>query len=260
MSDTRDPAEQDVSTPSLQALPTRSYPVPPPGHAAVRWPVGSIAITVSGGQAFEGYGHIRRWTVRADLPGDVVPLDADADEVADIVARVDTREGVVSVAVMDAFSVDPRQDSAREVITSLDAVGGDALTIGDLLLGGGAASALFEDLTEASPFDPFLIVSTYQVVPEWRGTVLTPALAARMLEPFAALGVQSAALQAAPILTEDLDPARYTAAQWAIARMWATVGFRPLHKDGYMALGLDPTELDLVVQDAAQQLPDLRFI
>jgi hypothetical protein len=145
------------------------------------------------------------------------------------------------------------------VIMSLDAVSGDALSIGELVLGDDEASLRFEDIADAAAFDPFLIVGTFRVDPEWRGTVLTPVLAARMLEPFAALGVQAAALLAAPIQTEDMTAEEFLAAQTAIARMWTAIGFRPLSEDGYMAAALDPAVFDDVTEAATEQIPDLRF-
>lgn len=149
-------------------------------------------------------------------------------------------------------------------VDALDAIDSDSLILGDSLWVGGERRPEFDDIAHDN-WGPVAIVNSYEVVPAWRGTPLSPMIALRMLHVFAELDVSTAALYAAPYNSNIKGAARDTA-RAKIAAMWARAGFTRLHPDAddaaefsrVMARTLDPTEIDDHLEALAGDDPALR--
>lgn len=144
------------------------------------------------------------------------------------------------VATMTLTVVDPTAGLPGQELAALDE---DAAELGDMLFFGQARTPHLHAL---APDDgaPVLLVNTFTVDNDWRGTLLTPILALRVLKIFANLGLRTAALHAAP-MADDMTPADRTRIGVKIERMWATAGFTNLDThSGFMAMTFTRATLD----------------
>lgn len=113
----------------------------------------------------------------------------------------------------------------------------DAGELGEVLFhDDGERTAAFGEVVE-DDYRPVLLIDTYEVEDGWRGTDLTPVLALRALKAFAHLGIDAAALCAAPI-AEDMSIAERERVAARIGAMWTKAGFTPLAAP--VTDGLDP--------------------
>jgi hypothetical protein len=138
----------------------------------------------------------------------------------------------MSVATMSLTVVDPTVGLPAAELADLDE---DAEELGEALFFGQARTTAFNAI---APNDglPVLLINTYDVDDDWRGTALTPVMALRVLKVFAGLGIRTAALHAAPI-AEDMTPAERTRIGVKIEKMWSQVGFINLDThSGFMAM------------------------
>lgn len=167
------------------------------------------------------------------------------------------------VARMDLTVVN---DQLGNPIVDLDAIGQDAHELSSSLWdGGGNTSEAFNRVVTDTDYDvvfgPVLLVDTFEVDRDWRGSAVTPLLALRMLEIFAHLGLEAAALTAAPVGARNLPEAEHRRVQALIQTMWERVGFVSLGgPDTTMAMRLDPRRLRDRIEELAGDDPVLAEI
>lgn len=203
----------------------------------------SIEIEVSSGRRPEGIPGLRHWWATA------VVTDYATPPLHIPVARM-------SVTVVNEFLCDP--------VYALDAIDSDSRILGEALWSGNERRPEFEDLVPDN-WGPVAIVNSYEVVPDWRRTPLSPMLALRILNVFAELDISAAALYAAPY-SSSIDGPDRDAASVKIAAMWRRAGFTRLHPDAktgsefshVLARPLDSTEIDRCIETLAGTDPALR--
>lgn len=154
---------------------------------------------------------------------------------ADLSVATDGDDEAISVATMTITIVDPMAGNPRAELAAHDE---DAGELGEALFVGTSRSPAFHAIA-LDDAAPVLLINTFDVDDDWRGTNLTPLMALRVLKTFSNLGIRTAALHAAPI-AEDMSPAERTRIGMKIEQMWAQVGFRCLDTTtGFMAMSFD---------------------
>jgi hypothetical protein len=214
------------------------------------WPMSGLDITISGGRIAEAdTPSVRAWTVDATLSRDQVDIDhAHVDE--------DAFDHDREVARMWLYAVNPEDG---DPLADLDSISADCGDLGAAIWRGGAVRTAFAAATGTVSGEPVLLVDNFTVADRWRGTVFTPALAALMLEPFAALGATTAALYACPAGAGRMSDIRRAAIQRRIASMWAHLGFRPFTEYGCLAMPLTTQGMTGMIEQASETIPALKY-
>lgn len=204
-----------------------------------------IQIQVASGSRPEGLPGVRRWWATATVTDHATPaLNIP-------VARM-------SLTLVNEFLCDP--------LYVLDAIDSDSLLIGEALWRGEERRPEFEDLAPDN-WGPVAIVNSYEVVPDWRRTPLSPMIALRMLDVFAELDVSAAALYAAPF-NSSIRGAERTAATAKIVAMWERAGFARLYPEAapvaefshVMVRSLNSAEVGRQIEALAGRHPVLREV
>lgn len=167
----------------------------------------------------------------------------------------------ISVASMDVTVVN---EFLGDPVFDLDALDADSMVLGAALWDGETRTEAFENITDGD-WGPVVVVNSFVMAPDWRGTPLSPVVALRMLEVFAHAGLSAAALYAAPY-NSDLPADERAAASIKIAAMWERAGFTRLHPDAsrhsdngrVMVRTLDPTEIANELESLAGSDPVLQ--
>lgn len=159
-----------------------------------------------------------------------------------------------TIATMSLTVVDPTVGLPAAELADLDE---DAEELGEALFFGQARTTAFNTVAPDNGL-PVLLINTYDVDTDWRGTLLTPVMALRVLKVFAGLGIRTAALYAAPI-AEDMSPAERTRIGVKIEKMWSHVGFTNLDTTtGFMAMPFTRATITDTLTDLAGKNTHLR--
>lgn len=195
-----------------------------------------LDVEISGGWNAPEQPCLTHWT--AD-----VSVNCEGDEAES------TPIATMSITVVDPMAGDPRAD--------LEALDEDAGELGEALFVGNERTPAFHAIA-LDDAAPVLLINTFDVEPEWRGTGLTPVMALRVLKIFANLGIRTAALHAAPI-AEEMSPRERTRIGIKIEKTWAQVGFRNLDAtSGFMAMSFDRFAITDSLTRVAGRNPSLR--
>lgn len=182
--------------------------------------VASVTMNLSGGWTIPQMPSLSAWEVQFTYERH----DADGLRIVESLPVA-----TMTLIVTNPVAGVPRDDLRR--------FGEDAGELGDILFhDSGERTDAFSVVVE-DDYRPVLLIDTFEVYDGWRGTSLTPVLALRALKAFAHLGIDAAALCAAPI-AEDMSVAERERVADRISTMWTKVGFTAL--DVPVTDGLDP--------------------
>lgn len=197
-----------------------------------------LDVFMTGGRRESDTSTLRHWRARAEVAYDYPSIENPN----------------VPVASMSAIIVQPYMGHPWD---DLDHIDGDAEALGSVFFDGQMRSDAFMDIAEGYG-EPVVLISNYTVVPEWRGTIYSTFIAARMLSIFADMGVTAAALQASPagFGGSEVDRQRICS---RLSGFWQGLGFSALEGNPeFMASPLTPYDSAALVSNLIREY-DLPF-
>jgi hypothetical protein len=252
----------------MRTLAPRDYAPPAVEHPLMKWgsPVDDLLVGIEAGHGGE-FRSVHDWSAEVfiDRRGGFVgpPPRLEVGEGLDP-ARFDDPS---LIATMRLHSLALWR---HDILEAADA---DSQELSDLVeatfMGRGdnglseAATAAFAQSSgyEEGVNQQLMTVDTFEMNPLWRGTALTPYVAALALSKFAHLGQDAFILHAHPMTYGDPGsrPKEYwDATQKKIAAMWRTVGFRSYDGEFHMAGSFPEYQLDDFLERAEDLWPYLR--